>query len=197
MQDPDRAFDPALLDDYTPVGEVRSGGEPRILIYRRRPLDGRFAVYESADFEQAFREHVATLGDEPVAAPLVADIALSPALHLVSSGSERGAVRRGDVVIFQNDWRVHAPMDGNYKLFVHIGEDENGAPLAQWDGFPQLHGGRTASWLPGDHVKEWVPVRLPVDMPRGFHPVYLGFYDAATGERYGLGRIKVGEILVR
>jgi 4-amino-4-deoxy-L-arabinose transferase-like glycosyltransferase len=197
VQDPDRTFDTALLDDYTPVGEVRSGGEPRIVIYRRMPADGVFAVYESADFARAFRDHVATLGDEPVAAPLVQDIALSPALRLVSSGSERTTVRRGDVVTLQNRWRIHAPIDRNYKLFVHVGEDDDGAPLAQWDGFPQLHGGRTASWLPGDQILEWVPVRLPVDMQRGRHPIYLGFYDAVTGERYGIGRVQVGEILVR
>ena len=197
VQDPDRAYDHALLDGYQAFGEVRIADQARLLLYRREGWDGVYAVYNGEDFDRAFQEHVVLLGEEPESEPLVQNVVVSPALELVSSGVERATVRRGDVFILENHWRVQEPIGQNLKLFVHFGEAADGAPLAQWDGYPLLNGARTTDWQPGGELVERVPVRIPEEISPGMHPIYLGFYDAATGERYAAGRLLVGEVLVR
>jgi len=197
VQDLDRGYRPELLDGYVAMGEVRVSDEPRITIYRRGETDGVFAIYHAEDFGVAFQRYVSTLGEEPEPEPLVRDVDISPALTLSEAGVEERTVRRGATLTLVNRWRVHDPIGQNLKLFVHIGEDANGAPLAQWDGFPLMNGARTTDWRAGDKIKEWVLIPIPADMPRGEHPLYMGFYDANTGERYGAGRRQIGAIVVR
>lgn len=197
VQDPDRAYQPALLDEYVAVGEIRVADEPRIYLYRHSGSDGVYPVYEADGFAQPFRDHVATLGEEPEAVALTADVSFSPALRLVSAGVEKPVVRRGQAAIVVTEWQVLAPIGQNLKFFVHLGEESDGAPLAQWDGFPRMNGARTTDWLPGEQMTDRVLIPLPPGMPPGTHPIFIGFYDAETADRYGAGRVTVGQIEVR
>jgi hypothetical protein len=75
--------------------------------------------------------------------------------------------------------------------------DEEGRPLAQWDGNPCLNTARTSLWPAGEPVRDHVLFRLPADLPGGEYRLLVGLYDPASGQRLGDRAVEIGHLRVR
>jgi hypothetical protein len=77
-------------------------------------------------------------------------------------------------------WQALAPIERNYQVFVHL---YDGELRAQHDGAPACAIWPTTRWEPGQIVADPHIVELPVEMPAGPAPVWVGLYDLLTEER--------------
>jgi hypothetical protein len=67
-------------------------------------------------------------------------------------------------------------------VFNHL-RTPDGTNVAQVDGWPQ--GGRllTTQWQVGEYVEDEYRLSIPPEAPPGPYTLYVGLYDAATGDR--------------
>lgn len=74
-------------------------------------------------------------------------------------------------------YATHGTASGDYKLFVHVYADEDAPPVAQYDGYPALHGviSPPGGWIPGVFSQQ-VMVDLSQLAP-GEYSVAIGFYS--------------------
>lgn len=189
-------FDPEVLAQYQRVGEVRVHEERHIEIFAREPLAVPYAIYDAEQYDRVFDLGVPVLEETPPALqPL--NVALGDAIVLEQDGLRRTTWQRGDTLHLLFTWHPSRSLDKDYKLFVHVGADDAGQPLTQWDGYPGRNTIRT-SQLPADEtVREHVLVEIPDDMPTGEHEVIAGFYDGETGQRVGGKAVPLTAIRVR
>lgn len=79
-------------------------------------------------------------------------------------------------------WRALQPVPVNYKVFVHLlGSD--GQLRAQDDSLPVGWTYPTTRWQPGEFIRDEHLLALGPDTPRGDYRLFVGLYDAETGER--------------
>jgi 4-amino-4-deoxy-L-arabinose transferase-like glycosyltransferase len=81
----------------------------------------------------------------------------------------------GDIVQLALFWRVGAPIDERYKVFVHI-LDGNGGIVAQTDREPRSDLAPTNTWIPGKQVVDRYGVMLPPELGAGVYPIVVGMY---------------------
>ena len=79
-------------------------------------------------------------------------------------------------------WRAEQRMPIDYKVFVHVFEEETDVPVAQDDSIPHRGGFPTNFWAPGEEITDHVPIYLG-NAPAGRYGVAIGVYDPVTGER--------------
>jgi hypothetical protein len=202
VQAPNLRYDESRLAGYERVGEVRVRDEPRIEIWTRATAGSAssgpvpYLTYRAEDFARVFDQAVPALetGHDPALQSRQAP--LGEALVLESAGLEPTALMPGDLLHVLLVWRPQAPLPAGYALFVHVA-DEDGQPVAQWDGLPCLNLGRTSQWAPGEPVRDHVLLRLPGDVQPGTYQVLAGFYDPATGQRLGGEAVQAGTVVVR
>ena len=98
-----------------------------------------------------------------------------------------GAPGPGGRVVIEPVWQALRPLDRDYTVFFHVvGPD--GARVGQQDGFPQGGQAPTSGWTPGRLVADRYEAALAADAPLGGpYRYWLGFYDAATGQRLSVG----------
>lgn len=100
------------------------------------------------------------------------------------------------------DWTSTTAVKGDLRFFVHVYDDLNQPPVAQWDGY--LPGGPVGNWLPGTR-RDTVMVNLH-ELTAGSHTLAIGFYDpndpqqrpVPTSDHYDVlpdGRLILGEIV--
>jgi len=84
-------------------------------------------------------------------------------------------------------WHDVAPVDRDYKVFVHV---LNGAQkvVAQQDQIPAAGTRPTSSWFPGDDIADQYQIPLPTDLPAGSYPIEIGVYDPNTGTRLAVSQ---------
>ena len=70
-------------------------------------------------------------------------------------------LRPGEPLDVKLYWEVTAPPPGNYLLFVHLIDDENGTMVVQRDTHPGLGNFPSSQWRPGDHFVESIRLVLP------------------------------------
>ena len=73
------------------------------------------------------------------------------------------------------EWTTYRPVVGDYRLFIHIYDDVNQPPVAQWDGYSM--GGPPSNWLVGTFTD-----RIVLDLAQlspGRYTLAAGFYDPA------------------
>lgn len=91
--------------------------------------------------------------------------------------NRRGLQAGGELVITLH-WRARAAIDGDYKVFLHL-LDEQGTRWAQRDTWP----GR---WPVGQEITDSHLLSLPSQMPPGvYHPI-VGLYRPSDGSRIPL-----------
>lgn len=75
-------------------------------------------------------------------------------------------------------WQVEAPIDRNWKIFIHL-LDETGEGVAQLDQVPleQLH--PPMAWQPGHLVVDQYELPLPPDLPPGRYQLVFGWYSGS------------------
>lgn len=86
-----------------------------------------------------------------------------------------------DTIGVQLDWYATSQIAGDYRLFVHLYDDIQREPVAQFDGYAGNNTQPLGNWLPGNHRDT---ITLPNDgLPEGTYTLMIGFYQPVTGER--------------
>ncbi len=93
-----------------------------------------------------------------------------------------GEARPGGALHVTYAWYARTRPSTIYAVFNHL-VAADGSMVSQADGWPQ--GGRvlTTQWQPGEYVEDDYTLTIPPDAPPGPYTLYVGLYDAASGER--------------
>lgn len=79
-------------------------------------------------------------------------------------------------------WRSLRPAADNYTVFIHaVGPDQ--VMRGQWDSVPAQGARPTSGWLPGEIIEDSYQVPMARDAPPWKYDIFVGMYDAATGDR--------------
>jgi len=203
-QGDDRGLHPLqYLPAYESFADQQLGpiafGRPRlfVLYYAERDAD------PNGWYERWLGRHIAKIHEEWVGNIRVAlysgandyrttveNVRFGDAVMLVRA--EADLTRADGVVPVRLTWRADRPLDERYKVFVHIGADD-APPIAQSDSEPQSGYAPTDGWQPGVDVLDERGAWLRPGAPPGRWGVFVGMYDAATGERLG-ERLRIGVI---
>jgi hypothetical protein len=82
-------------------------------------------------------------------------------------------------------WRSLRSADSNYTVFVHaVGPDQ--VMRGQWDSEPVQGQAPTSGWLTGEVIEDHYEVPMSKDAPPWAYDIFVGMYDALTGERLPL-----------
>ncbi|MBX3055945.1 MAG: hypothetical protein KF770_05675 [Anaerolineae bacterium] len=93
--------------------------------------------------------------------------------------------RPGDTVQVDITWQALAPPGMNLTTLVHLAEAGQ-PPLATGDNQPLAGQYPTRVWAAGEVIDDQYRLIMPADLPHGRYQVWIGMYDAATGQRQPL-----------
>jgi hypothetical protein len=79
-------------------------------------------------------------------------------------------------------WYARAQPLEIYAVFNHL-VAADGTQIAQADGWPQEGRQLSTQWQPGDYVEDHHTMDIPADAPPGPYTLYIGLYEALTGDR--------------
>ncbi len=85
-----------------------------------------------------------------------------------------------DALALELIWQTDGTAYGDYRFFVHVYDDVNNTPVAQWDGYTN-ETLTPANWLAGT-LTDTVMVDL-TGLSSGQYEIAIGFYDPQTFER--------------
>ncbi|MCB9421596.1 MAG: glycosyltransferase family 39 protein [Ardenticatenaceae bacterium] len=93
-----------------------------------------------------------------------------------------GSVCPGEQIQVDYAWYAAKRPSAIYAAFNHLVTTDEVA-VAQVDGWPQ--GGRllTTQWQPGEYIEDSFVLDIPADVVPGPYTLYVGLYNAATGDR--------------
>jgi len=121
--------------------------------------------------------------DEVAAIPEKTDMSFAGVMTLLGYRVEADRVAPGEALRLTLYWRVDAPMDRIWSVFVHL-TDETGVIVAQRDQYPGMGAARTTELFVGQTLADEYRVEIP---KTSFAPaeavLSVGLYDAAVGER--------------
>jgi 4-amino-4-deoxy-L-arabinose transferase-like glycosyltransferase len=118
------------------------------------------------------------------------DVAFGDAL--IAEHVEADLSRGDGVVPVAITWRARRKLDARYKVFLHVGAAD-APPVAQNDSEPATP---TVDWPAGQPMRDLRGVHIAPDAQPGPRDLFLGVYDATTGERVG-ERVRIGSIEAR
>ena len=117
--------------------------------------------------------------------------------HTQMPNAPHTQVQVGEVLPLLLHWQALEKIEPIYKVFVHIGLAD-GTPVAQNDGEPVDGWRATPHWNSGDVIDDPRAVWIKPGTPPGRYSIFVGLYNAATGQRLNLpngsDRLYVGEI---
>ncbi len=145
------------------------------------PIQGRLNIKLEGEVDSLDVGFVKLLPETwpEAAGPVLADIG---GVELTFLEVSETAVAPGDTINLAVQWHVLTPPGRNLTTFVHLGE-QSSPPLAQGDS-PPLNGQYpTGLWAGGEIINDAYQLHIPDDIDNGRYPLYLGFYDPASGER--------------
>jgi hypothetical protein len=120
----------------------------------------------------------------------------SPPIQLISYEFE-DVWQQGDVYPVVLNWGINRAVDQDYQVFVHLRDASSGEVVAQADGPPAGGWHPTSWWKLGLGVADEHRVDVPDNVPPGEYHLVVGFYDLASGVRFGpeydLGLVTVVE----
>jgi hypothetical protein len=79
-------------------------------------------------------------------------------------------------------WQALRSIPDSYKVFVHVIDPATNTIVAQDDSVPRHWTHPTNTWQPGEVVADTIAIPLSDVAPGEYH-LFVGLYDAATGER--------------
>ncbi len=88
--------------------------------------------------------------------------------------------RPGDTVNVTLYWLALQEMDKNYKVFVHLTDENETHLIAQSDRWPVYNFSPTTRWEPGEIVWDRHEVRIPLDETPGTRRLTAGMYPLET-----------------
>jgi hypothetical protein len=98
-------------------------------------------------------------------------------------------LKAGQTSQLQLYWRVLAPIDKDYSIFLHLRNEAN-QTAAQLDIAPNRP---TSSWWVGDILQDKAEFQLPAHLPAGNYRLLMGLYNLQTLERLDVKDDKTGE----
>jgi hypothetical protein len=114
-------------------------------------------------------------------------------------------VRRPGKIPLYLHFRVNQRPPAGFKIFVHF--DSSGNPRVLGDHAPLDGAFPTSYWLPGEYIKDFVEVDVPLmTTPAGVYTLYIGFWPGGDQKRLrltagsigdGFDRARVGTIDIR
>jgi len=106
-------------------------------------------------------------------------------ISLIGYDIDRQQAAPGETVNLTLFWQSAAPPNDNYKIFVHLtGPDDS--RIAQHDSDPQNGAAPTASWSPGETIRDEHPLAIAPDAIPGVYHLVVGLYHPQTGQRLRL-----------
>jgi hypothetical protein len=79
-------------------------------------------------------------------------------------------------------WRSLQSAEANYTVFVHaVGPDK--VMRGQWDSMPEQGTAPTSGWLPDEIIEDHYEIPMAKDAPPWKYDIFVGMYDADSGER--------------
>lgn len=192
---------------YLPAYESLAAQQLEPIAFGRARLFALYYAERDADpngwYERWLGTHIAKIHEEWIGNIRVAlysgandyrvvaeNVRFGDALTLVRA--EADLTRADGVVPVRLTWRADRKLDRRYKVFVHIGAAD-APPVAQSDSEPMSGYAPTDTWQPGVEVIDERGAWLQPGAPAGAWSVFVGVYDAATGERLG-ERTKLGDL---
>ncbi len=91
-------------------------------------------------------------------------------------------VQPGDILNIDITWQVQQPPGADLTTLVHLAAAGQ-PPLATGDDQPLAGQYPTRVWAPGEVIADHYAITIPADLPPGRYPIWIGLYNAATGER--------------
>jgi len=79
-------------------------------------------------------------------------------------------------------WHALRPAPTDYKVFIHL-FDISDQLVAQDDSVPVNWSYPTTSWQPDEYIRDEHVLPMDPSLPRDDYTLYVGLYDAVTGER--------------
>ena len=115
--------------------------------------------------------------------PLVAR--LGEAIELLGYDLEAREYKAGETIPLRLYWRARAPVEGDYKVFVHlVGEGER--IWGQEDSVPAGWRRPTTGWEAGEVIVDEHDLPIQAQAPAGRYTIFVGMYDPATMRRLPL-----------
>lgn len=113
-------------------------------------------------------------------------------------------LKRGQNLIVATDWLAAQRLPGDYHLFIHV-LDQNGTPIAQFDGIPGNGLYPTTKWSAPQQWSEVTALPIPDNAPAGTYEVYAGWYaypnlarlSVSSGKRAADGLVYLGTVDIR
>jgi 4-amino-4-deoxy-L-arabinose transferase-like glycosyltransferase len=173
--------DTILEQDYALWARVWSGGQLKMSIYTLGPES--VAADAVLDFQEPLRYDTYTTWDSfnySTTYPANANVNLAGRARLVGYEVDNWQARPGGKIAITLYWQAIERMDRRYKVFVHV---EDSRMWGQQDAEPRCGTRPTAEWEPGRVVMDRHLVALAPDTPPGEHPLNVGLYDEASGQR--------------
>ncbi|MGM0401701.1 MAG: ArnT family glycosyltransferase [Chloroflexota bacterium] len=102
--------------------------------------------------------------------------------ELLGYDLENASARAGQVVSLSLYWRALDTPAKNYKIFVHLVDQEEEI-IAQHDSVPANWARPTTGWQAGEVISDEHELLIPDHVPSGTYRLYAGMYDATTFAR--------------
>jgi len=167
-----------------PIMPNLSTGEYRLILFPSAPHETVLGSLKIINREPVF----AAIPEAAVGATLGRAILLEGCTLRTASGEPVEAVRPGDHVLLDLQWRALDRIETDLVVFVHLlGEqynpDTQGPVWGQHDARPVNNAYPTTQWQAGEMIYDRHALSLDGDAPEGTYQIEVGMYDGQTGRR--------------
>jgi hypothetical protein len=112
--------------------------------------------------------------------PVATEANLGSQFKLLGYHLDRSSYQAGDTIEVTLYWLALQEMDENYKVFVHLTDQEVTRLLAQSDRWPVYNFSPTTRWEPGEIVWDRHQIEIPHDLEPGTYRLDAGAYLLET-----------------
>jgi hypothetical protein len=88
-----------------------------------------------------------------------------------------GTTHPGETIYLQLHWVTQSRPSGNWTVYTHVVNGEDGAVLAGRDSRPGSGSLITTDWEAGWRVLDEYQIQLPADLPPGEYGLRIGLYQ--------------------
>jgi hypothetical protein len=98
-------------------------------------------------------------------------------IKLLSYSVDKQQAKAGDTIAMTLYWECLAPVDGDFKIFVHL---DSTKARKTFDHYAVGGLYPTANWKKGEIIKDEMALKLDAKFPGGPAKLWLGFFDASA-----------------
>ncbi len=115
-----------------------------------------------------------------VTQPVKLEANLEGKVRLLGYNVDKSTYGPGDAVKVTLYWLALEEMTEDYKVFVHLMDEEQTKMWAQHDGDPVLGFTPTTRWMTGEFIVDRHQLVLPKETPPGSYGIFTGMYEYET-----------------